>query len=136
MTNEFKTTSWEQGEQDASAGPGVVHAHAVDEFSGVIQGEHVTDYVMTFAPDGTAWGSGGYIGYGKITGTVDGKQGSFVVRHDGTFQDTTVRGTWSVVPGYGTGELTGLRGEGGYVAAHGEPATSYTFDYSFEGWTE
>jgi Protein of unknown function (DUF3224) len=42
-----------------------------------------------------------------------------------------VSGTWFVVPGSGTGELTGLRGEGGFTANLGEGA-DVTLDYWFE----
>jgi hypothetical protein len=42
-----------------------------------------------------------------------------------------VKGDWFVVPGSGTGELAGLRGEGGFEAALGEHA-SITLDYWFE----
>lgn len=40
-------------------------------------------------------------------------------------------GTWFVVAGSGTGELSGLRGEGGFRAALGENA-QVTLDYWFE----
>ncbi len=39
-----------------------------------------------------------------------------------TFEGDTEVATWFVVPGSGTGELTGLRGEGGFEAKRGEHA--------------
>ena len=42
-----------------------------------------------------------------------------------------VSGDWFVVPGSGTGELTGLRGEGGFRANLGEGAQVH-LDYWFE----
>ena len=51
----------------------------------------------------------------------------------GTYEGTTARATWQVVPGSGTGDLTGLRGEGGYVAEHGQPQAPYTLDYDLDG---
>jgi hypothetical protein len=44
---------------------------------------------------------------------------------------TTVSGDWFVVPASGTGELTGLRGEGGFTAELGQGA-DITLDYWFE----
>jgi Protein of unknown function (DUF3224) len=44
---------------------------------------------------------------------------------------TTVSGDWFVVPGSGTGELAGLRGEGGFTAELGQGA-DITLDYWFE----
>lgn len=133
MSNEFKARSWdEQPPPEGHVGPRVAHAHTVDEFTGVIEGEAVNEYVMSYSGQGDGFGSGSYVGFGQITGTVDGRKGSFVVRHNGTFEGTAVRGSWSVVPGFGTGDLTGLRGEGGFVSGHGESATSYTFEQRFE----
>jgi Protein of unknown function (DUF3224) len=37
-----------------------------------------------------------------------------------------------VVPGSGTEDLAGLRGEGGYKAGHGESAVTASLDYHFE----
>jgi hypothetical protein len=42
-----------------------------------------------------------------------------------------VRGDWFVIPNSGTGELSGLRGEGGFRASLGEAAHVY-LDY----WSE
>lgn len=44
---------------------------------------------------------------------------------------TTVMGDWFVIPGSGTDELTGLRGEGGFAAELGQSA-SITLDYWYE----
>jgi Protein of unknown function (DUF3224) len=48
-----------------------------------------------------------------------------------TLRGTTVSGDWFVVPGSGTGELAGLRGEGGFTAELGHRA-DITLDYWFE----
>jgi len=48
-----------------------------------------------------------------------------------TLVGTSVSGTWFVVPGSGTGELRGLRGEGGFKAELGQRA-DITPDYWFE----
>jgi hypothetical protein len=54
-----------------------------------------------------------------------------VVSDKGTLAGTTVSGTWFIVPGSATGELEGLRGEGGFVAQLGEGA-DITLGYWFE----
>lgn len=132
MTNEFKTTSWDEAKPEAGqTGPRVGHAHVTDDFTGVIQGSAVTEYVTYYSGREGEWGGPGtYVGYSQITGSVDGRVGSFVLAHTGTFEGTTVSGKWTVVDGSGTEELAGLRGEGGFVSEHGDPATAYTFDYS------
>ncbi|WP_345670179.1 DUF3224 domain-containing protein, partial [Streptomyces phyllanthi] len=42
------------------------------------------------------------------------------------------RTAFEVVPGTGTGELTGLRGTGGFTYRHGESSVAYTFDYELD----
>ena len=49
----------------------------------------------------------------------------------GTVEGNIVSGEWFVVPGSGTGELAGLRGEGGFRANLGENAEVH-LDYWFE----
>jgi hypothetical protein len=49
----------------------------------------------------------------------------------GTVVGSTVSGEWFVVPGSGTGDLTGLRGDGGFTAQLGENAEIH-LDYWFE----
>ena len=67
----------------------------------------------------------------RVVGAVGGRSGGFVFQDQGTLEDQTVSGTWFVVPGSGTGELNGLRGEGGFTAALGQHA-KITLDYWFE----
>ena len=75
--------------------------------------------------------SGDFSGLEHVIGRIGGRSGSFVLRHRGSFRGATVEGSWSVVPGSGTGELRGLHGEGGYRAWPGQPRTSFTLDYDF-----
>jgi hypothetical protein len=46
-------------------------------------------------------------------------------------QASRIRATWEVTPGSGTGDLQGLRGEGGFEGAFGEGSRA-TLDYWFE----
>lgn len=56
-------------------------------------------------------GSAGYVAIEKVTGTLGGRSGSFVLQHSGTMArgEQTLRVT--VVPDSGTEELAGLSGE-------------------------
>jgi hypothetical protein len=74
-------------------------------------------------------GSAGYVAIKKVTGTLHGKKGSFVLQHSGTMN----RGTdsslvVSVVPDSGTAELIGLQGIFNIIIANGKH--SYEFVYS------
>ena len=72
-----------------------------------------------------------FVGLERIVGRLGDRSGSFVLQHSGTFEGGTAKATWFVVPGSGTGDLRGLRGEGGFASGH---ANSYliTLDYDFE----
>jgi hypothetical protein len=66
-----------------------------------------------------------------VVGLLDGRRGSFVLQHEGTMQGTHMKTAWFVVPGSGTADLQGLRGEGGFEAELGQRG-SWTLEYWFE----
>jgi hypothetical protein len=55
-------------------------------------------------------GSAGYVAIERVTGTLHGRRGSFVLQHNGTMTRGAPQLTVGVVPDSGTGELTGLAG--------------------------
>ena len=76
-------------------------------------------------------GSASFFGVERVVGSIHGKSGSFVLQHSGTFEGGTAKATWFVVPESGTGDLRGLRGEGGFASAHAEEYP-ITLEYDFE----
>jgi hypothetical protein len=66
-----------------------------------------------------------------VTSSIAERRGSFLLQDAGTLEANIVQGDWFVIPGSGTGELAGLRGEGGFAAELGQHA-SITLDYWFE----
>lgn len=57
-----------------------------------------------------AKGSAGYVAMEKVTGTLKGKKGSFILQHSGTMERGDYQLKITVVPDSGTGELEGLTG--------------------------
>ena len=55
-------------------------------------------------------GSAGYVAIERVTGTLKGKKGSFVLQHFGTMTRGKQQLEITVVPDSGTGELAGLTG--------------------------
>lgn len=55
--------------------------------------------------------SGGYVAMERVSGTVNGKKGSFSLQHSGTMGGGKYEMNIIVVPGSGTGELTGIAGK-------------------------
>ena len=56
-------------------------------------------------------GSAGYVAMEQVSGSLSGKQGSFVLQHFGIMDRGGDRLVLEVVPDSGTGELSGLKGE-------------------------
>ncbi|MBV9414489.1 MAG: DUF3224 domain-containing protein [Solirubrobacterales bacterium] len=108
-------------------GPALVKIHVVEDFSGDIQGEGVATFLQTTIGDDEA----SFVGVERVSGSVAGRTGTFVLQDQGTVKDAVVSGDWFVVPGSGTGDLQGLRGDGGFKAALGQSA-DITLDYWFE----
>jgi Protein of unknown function (DUF3224) len=67
----------------------------------------------------------------QVTGHIGDRRGSFVRQDAGTLERSTVSGEWHVIPGSGTDELEGPRGEGGFTAELGRHAP-IALDYWFE----
>lgn len=76
----------------------------------------------------TVEGSAGYVAIERVTGTLDGRHGSFVLQHSGVMERGMKRLFLEVVPDSGTGELAGLWGRMGIDIAGGEHF--YRFEFS------
>jgi Protein of unknown function (DUF3224) len=119
----YEPTAYEQ----PADGPALVRIHVVENFSGDIEGKGVAEFLQTARGEDEA----SFVGVERVSGKIGNKSGTFVLQDQGTLQGTTVSGTWFVVPGSGTGELQGLRGEGGFAAELGQGA-NIRLDYWFE----
>ena len=72
--------------------------------------------------------SAGYVAIERVSGTLNGRNGTFVLQHNGIMNRGTPQLTVTVVPDSGTGELVGLSGRMTIVIEGGEH--SYEFEYS------
>jgi len=108
-------------------GPVLTRIHVEENFSGDIAGGGVVEFLQA----GWADGSASFVGIERVTGTIAGRSGTFLLQDAGTVERQAVSGDWFVLPGSGTGELAGLRGEGGFSANLGEGAQVH-LDYWFE----
>ena len=73
-------------------------------------------------------GSGGYVAMEKVTGTLKGRTGSFVLQHSGTMTRGTPLLSVTVVPDTGTGQLEGITGTVTIKIDQGKH--SYEFEYT------
>ncbi len=73
-------------------------------------------------------GSAGYVAMERVTGTVHGKKGEFILQHSGTSNRGAQSLVLTVVPDSGTGELVGLSGTMSIDIKDGKHF--YTFAYA------
>lgn len=127
-TGHFTFADWEERPAGpADALPRLAQATVANAFSGGIEATGtVCAYTIAYLTATT----GSYSGMELLTGSLDGREGGFALAEHGTFhEDGTTHCSFEVVPGSGTGGLTGLRGTGTFLARHGEPSVPYTFEY-------
>jgi hypothetical protein len=112
---------------EQAEGPALSRIHVEESFSGDITGNGVVEFLQAARADGSA----SFVGIERVTGTVAGRSGTFLLQDAGTVDGNIVSGDWFVIPGSGTGGLGGLRGAGGFRAVLGEGAQVH-LDYWFE----
>ena len=73
--------------------------------------------------------SAGYVAIERVSGTLNGQQGSFVLQHNGTMNRGAPQLSVTVVPDSGTDQLVGLSGNLAIIIAP-DGKHSYEFDYT------
>ena len=112
----FAIKNWdEKPYSEGQNQPKLTRATVTKSFSGDIEAESQVEYLMMYRGDGTA----AFVGLERVTGRIEGKSGSFVLQRTGVFEDGLAKESYSVIPGSGSGELQGLRGEGTSAVGHG-----------------
>jgi hypothetical protein len=76
-------------------------------------------------------GSAGYVAMERVTGSLQGRKGSFILQHTATMNRGAPSLSISVVPDSGTGELLGIAGTLSILIENGEH--SYVFEYTIGG---
>jgi hypothetical protein len=88
-------------------------------FSGDIEGTAKVEYLMfykSFDDKDPHKADAEYVGIMRIIGKLKGKSGSFSVKDSGAYGSGVAISALWIVPGSGTGELSGIGGNGGYKA--------------------
>ena len=73
-------------------------------------------------------GSAGYVAIERVTGTLHGRTGSFVFQHSGTMHQGAQQLSITVVPGSGTGALTGISGTFTLSIVEGKHLYEFVFE--------
>jgi hypothetical protein len=112
-------------QKDQDAAPSIGRMTLNKQFHGDLEGTSAGQMLTA----GSAEKSGAYVAIEKVTGTLKGRSGTFVLQHSGTMTRGTPQLSITVVPDSGTGQLTGLAGKMTInIAPDGKH--SYDFEYS------
>jgi hypothetical protein len=126
----FEVRDWqEKPTSEVEGGPKLTHAHVTKSFHGDIVGEGTIEYLIAYHADGNT----DYMGLERIVGRIGDRQGSFVLEHRGRDDGHAASSTYTVVPGSGTGDLRGLKGQGKGVATREQNPIPFELDYELEG---
>ena len=124
-TGSFQVLSGTEDSYDElDGGIRLTHASGAQAFTGDIEGEGSVHWLMLYRGDKTAH----FVGLQRITGSVGGRRGSFVLAAEGAHDGASSRITLTIIEGSGTGDLAGIAGEGTFDAPGG-PSGTYALDY-------
>jgi len=97
-------------------------------FDGDLSGTSVGEMLSGGSP---ATGSAGYVAVERVTGTLGGRAGAFLLQHSATMTPESQELSISVVPGSGTDELEGIGGAMTIDIKDGQHF--YELDYTLSG---
>ena len=112
---------------DQTGGPTLMEIRLRETFTGDIEGESPVRALQVLRDDRSA----SLVSVQRFRGKLAGRQGTFVLQGSEIVENGKIKATWFVVPGSGTGDLSGLRGEGGFEGHFGKGSDG-TLDYWFE----
>ncbi|MCB0128803.1 MAG: DUF3224 domain-containing protein [Caldilineaceae bacterium] len=118
--------TWEGVPQQEAPDPKVTYAVVTYTYTGDLEGESEMRSFMSYNKGHDTH----FVGIERFVGKLHGSEGTFVLQHTGRANGMNVQAEYFVVPGSGTGDLTGLRGEGhSELSGHAE---HYPFALSYE----
>jgi hypothetical protein len=121
----FAITRWDESTYNDGP-PKLTRASVTRTLTGDIEGEGRIEYLMMYRTDGSAT----FVGLERVTATLGGRSGGFILQRTGIFEGGRAIESYFVVPGSATGELSGLQGDGTSSAGHGLEHP-FLLDYEF-----
>jgi hypothetical protein len=112
---------------DQTASPALMEIRLSETFTGDIDGESLVRALQVLRDDHSAC----LVSMQRFRGKLRGRQGTFVLQGSEIVENGKIKATWFVVPGSGTGDLSGLRGGGGFEGQFGKGSDG-TLEYWFE----
>jgi hypothetical protein len=117
----FTSTLTEEGALDGEA-PKMTRAALANVYEGSLVGTGRLEYLFMHGQKQVL-----SMGLERITGTIDGKQGSFVLDHEGISKDASgVQAKVHILPESGTGDFKNVTGQGEITANFGDRSGTYS----------
>src|SRR5678816_748933 len=120
-TFEVKMSPQDQG-ADMPVGRMMIDKQFQGDLVGASKGQ------MLMASSDSVKNSAGYVAIEKVTGTLNGRRGSFYLQHNGVMTRGVGELAITVIPDSGTDQLVGLRGKMNIIIVEGKH--SYEFEYT------
>ncbi len=115
LNTTFRSVRWEETEIAPIEGLAkLTRVRCEQVYEGDIAGTSTLAYLMVYRDGGGAR----FVGMERIVGTVNGREGSFALHHEGTFENGVATMSLTVVEGAGSGRLRAFRGRGRFASAH------------------
>jgi hypothetical protein len=112
---------------DQTVSPALMEIRINETFTGDIDGQSMVRALQVLRDDQSA----SFVSMQRVRGKLGGRHGTFVLQGSEVVEQGKITATWFVVPGSGTGDLSGLRGEGGFEGEFGKGSYG-RLDYWFE----
>ena len=112
---------------DQTVSPALMEIRINETFIGDIDGQSMVRALQVLRDDQSA----SFVSMQRVRGKLGGRHGTFVLQGSEVVEQGKITATWFVVPGSGTGDLSGIRGEGGFEGDFGKRSEG-TLDYWFE----
>ena len=124
-TGTFEVKLTPQPPEDKADGSTLGRMSGDKQFHGDLEG---TSKVQMLTAMTDVKGSAGYVAIERVTGTLHGHTGSFVLQHSGSSNRGATQLSITVVPDSGTGQLVGIAGKMTITITDGKH--SYDFEYT------
>lgn len=123
LTAKFEVTSWDQTAYDEPAeGPALIQALLSKTYTGALEGTGEVRMLACQTGENPSDGAG-YMAQERVTGSLEGKTGTFVLQHGACGGPDGTEQYGFIVPGTATGELATLTGT--CRMQHGEISLDY-----------
>ncbi|HEX6817449.1 MAG TPA: DUF3224 domain-containing protein [Ktedonobacterales bacterium] len=124
-TGAFVIDTWDQQPYDEADGTSLARTRVTKTFRGEIEGTSTAELLMAGARNGSM----AYVGFERLSVSIQGRGGSFILHHNAVASSEGQSASWTILPHSGTGALESLRGEATITI---EPDGGHTFILDYE----